>query len=317
MSDTTQFIEAIKKGYTFKGDSAKIGVGILNGQPVPDAEILLPLKTLNRHGLIAGATDTGKTKTLQVLAEVLSDNSVPVLLMDIKGDLSGLAAAGTSNDKIKERYQHLRMEYQPTSYPVELLSLSNEPGVRLRATVSEFGPVLLSKILGLNDTQAGLVAMIFKWCDDNQLPLLDLKDFIKVLQYVSDEGKAELEKAYGKISTTSTGTILRKVVELQQQGADPFFGEKSFEVEDLMRISDDGRGVISILRVTDLQDRPKLFSTFMLQLLAELYGSSPEEGDMDKPKLVLFIDEAHLIFQEASEALLQQIETIVKLIRSK
>jgi DNA helicase HerA-like ATPase len=317
MSDTTQFIEAIKKGYTFKGDSAKIGVGILNGQPVPDAEILLPLKTLNRHGLIAGATGTGKTKTLQVLAEVLSDNSVPVLLMDIKGDLSGLAAAGASNDKIKERYQHLRMEYQPTSYPVELLSLSNEPGVRLRATVSEFGPVLLSKILGLNDTQAGLVAMIFKWCDDNQLPLLDLKDFIKVLQYVSDEGKAELEKAYGKISTTSTGTILRKVVELQQQGADPFFGEKSFEVEDLMRISDDGRGVISILRVTDLQDRPKLFSTFMLQLLAELYGSSPEEGDMDKPKLVLFIDEAHLIFQEASEALLQQIETIVKLIRSK
>lgn len=317
MPDTNQFIEAIRKGYSFKGDAAKIGVGILNGQPVPDAEILLPLKTLNRHGLIAGATGTGKTKTLQILAEVLSDNSVPVLLMDIKGDLSGIAAAGTANDKIKERYQHLKMDYQPAPYPVELLSLSDEPGVRLRATVSEFGPVLLSKILGLNDTQSGLVAMIFKWCDDNQLPLLDLKDFIKVLQYVSDEGKTELEKAYGKISTTSTGTILRKVVELQQQGADTFFGEKSFEVDDLMRISDDGRGMISILRVTDLQDRPKLFSTFMLQLLAELYGSSPEEGDMDKPKLVLFVDEAHLIFQEASPALLQQIETIVKLIRSK
>lgn len=315
--DLEQFTDAIRKGYSFKGDSAKIGVGLFNGQPVPEAEILLPLKTMNRHGLIAGATGTGKTKTLQVLAEVLSDNSIPVVLMDIKGDLSGIAAAGVSNEKIKERYQHLQMAYEPVSYPVELLSLSNEPGVRLRATVSEFGPVLLSKILGLNDTQAGLVAVMFKWCDDNQLPLLDLKDLIKVLQYISDEGKAEIEKSYGKISTSSTGTILRKVIELQQQGADAFFGEKSFEVDDLMRISDDGRGVISVLRVTDLQDRPKLFSTFMLQLLAELYGSSPEEGDMDKPKLVLFIDEAHLIFQEASDALLQQIETIIKLIRSK
>jgi DNA helicase HerA-like ATPase len=183
--------------------------------------------------------------------------------------------------------------------------------------VSEFGPVLLSRILGLNDTQGGFVAMIFKYCDDNKLPLLDLKDFIKVLQYISNEGKAEMEKNYGKISTTSTGTILRKVIELQQQGADLFFGEKSFEVDDLMRINDDGRGMISIVRVTDLQDRPKLFSTFMLQLLAELYASCPEEGDMDKPKLVMFIDEAHLIFQEANSALLQQIETIIKLIRSK
>jgi uncharacterized protein len=177
--------------------------------------------------------------------------------------------------------------------------------------------VLLSKILGLNDTQGGLVAIIFKYCDDSKLPLLDLKDFIKVLQFVTDEGKQEMEKNYGKISTTSTGTILRKVIELQQQGADVFFGEKSFEVDDLMRISDDGRGMVSIVRVTDLQDRPKLFSTFMLQLLAELYASLPEEGDLEKPKLVIFIDEAHLIFQEASDALLQQIETIIKLIRSK
>lgn len=317
MADTQQFIDAIKAGYTFKGEAAKIGVGMLDGVPVPEASILLPLKTMNRHGLIAGATGTGKTKTLQILAEVLSDNSVPVMLMDIKGDLSGIAAPGASNDKIADRYQHLQMKYEPAAYPVELLSLSGEPGVRLRATVSEFGPVLLSKILGLNDTQAGFVAMIFKWCDDSKLPLLDLKDFTKVLQYISNEGKAELEKEYGKISTTSTGTILRKVVELQQQGASQFFGEKSFEVNDLMRVSDDGRGVVSVLRVTDLQDRPKLFSTFMLQLLAELYGSCPEEGDMDKPKLVIFIDEAHLIFQEASSALLEQIETIVKLIRSK
>src|SRR5258705_8835855 len=238
-------------------------------------------------------------------------------MMDIKGDLSGIAAAGLENDKIKERIQKLNVEFKPTAYPTELLTLSNQKGTRLRATVSEFGPVLLSKILGLNDTQGGFVAMIFKYCDDNKLPLLDLKDFIKVLQYVSDEGKAELEKTYGKISTTSTGTILRKVIELQQQGADVFFGETSFDVDDLMRISDDGRGMISVVRVTDLQDKPKLFSTFMLQLLAELYATCPEEGDMDKPKLVMFIDEAHLIFQEANNTLLQQIETIIKLIRSK
>ena len=272
---------------------------------------------MNRHGLIAGATGTGKTKTLQLISECLSDNSVPVLLMDIKGDLGGIAAAGEKNDRVAERCQKLNIQYKPAAFPVELLTLSNQKGVRLRATVSEFGPVLLSKILELNDTQESFVALIFKYCDDNKLPLLDLKDFIKVLQFISSDGKADIEKAYGKISTTSTGTILRKVIELQQQGADLFFGEKSFEIDDLVRISDDGRGTISIIRVTDLQDKPKLFSTFMLQMLAELYASSPEEGDLDKPKLVIFIDEAHLIFQEASSALLQQIETIVKLIRSK
>lgn len=317
MADHVKFLEAVKAGYTFKGESFKIGCAMLDGSVVAGADVLLPFKTLNRHGLIAGATGTGKTKTLQVLAEGLSDASIPVLLMDIKGDLSGIAAAGTVNDKITDRCQKLNIEFKPAAYPVDLLTLSEQKGARLRATVSEFGPVLLSKILGLNDTQGGFVAMIFKYCDDNKLPLLDLKDFTKVLQFVSDEGKAELEKTYGKISTTSTGTILRKVIELQQQGADVFFGEKSFEVDDLMRISDDGRGIISIVRVTDLQDRPKLFSTFMLQLLAELYATCPEEGDMDKPKLVMFIDEAHLIFQEANEALLQQIETIIKLIRSK
>ena len=317
MSDKAGFLEAIKSGYTFKGEAAKIGVAILDGEVVPGADIFLPLKTMNRHGLIAGATGTGKTKTLQVMSECLSDASVPVLLMDIKGDLSGIAAAGTPNDKINDRYQKLGLSFKPSAYPVEFLTLSSQKGASLRATVSEFGPVLLSKILDLNDTQEGLVAMIFKYCDDTKLPLLDLKDFIKVLQYIGNEGKAEIEKSYGKIATTSTGTILRKVVELQQQGADVFFGEKSFEVADLMRIADDGRGMVSVLRVTDLQDKPKLFSTFMLQMLAELYASCPEEGDLDKPKLVMFIDEAHLIFQEASDALLQQIETIVKLIRSK
>lgn len=317
MPDSTPFLQAVKDGYNFQGESFKIGCAMLDGQVIAGADVFIPLKTMNRHGLVAGATGTGKTKTLQVLAERLSEASVPVLLMDIKGDLSGIAAAGTLNDKITERAQLLSVDYEPAAYPSELLALGNQAGVRLRATVSEFGPILLSKILGLNETQSGIVSVIFKYCDDNKLPLLDLKDFIKVLQYISNEGKKDIEKSYGKISTTSTGTILRKVIELQQQRADIFFGEKSFEVDDLMRISDDGRGMISILRVNDLQDRPKLFSTFMLQLLAELYATCPEEGDMDKPKLVMFIDEAHLIFEEATDALLQQIETIIKLIRSK
>ena len=317
MANKEVFIEAIKTGYTFKGEAIKIGAGMVNGDVENEAGVYIPLKTMNRHGLIAGATGTGKTKTLQMLSEYLSDASVPVLLMDIKGDLSGIAAMGADNEKVKERYQKLSMEYKPALFSAELLSLTGKDGVQLRATVSEFGPVLLSKILELNDTQGGVVAMIFKYCDDTKLPLLDLKDFIKVLQYIGDEGKEELEKTYGKISTSSTGTILRKVIELQQQGADVFFGEKSFEVDDLLRIDSQGRGMINILRVTDLQDKPKLFSTFMLQMLAELYATCPEEGDMDKPKLIMFIDEAHLIFQEASSALLQQIETIIKLIRSK
>ena len=317
MADKKSFSEIVQAGYSFKGEALKIGRAILDGEVVPGADISVPLKTMNRHGLIAGATGTGKTKTLQVLAEGLSDAGIPVVLMDIKGDLSGIATAGEHSDKIAERSQLLGITYEPAAYPVELLTLSNQKGVRLRATVSEFGPVLLSRILGLNDTQGGFVAMIFKYCDDQQLPLLDLKDFIKVLQFVSDEGKAEMEKSYGKISTTSTGTILRKVIELQQQGADVFFGEKSFEIDDLLRKTDEGKGIVSIVRVTDLQDRPKLFSTFMLQLLAELYATSPEAGDLDKPRLVIFIDEAHLVFQEANAALLQQIETIIKLIRSK
>lgn len=312
-----QFLKSIQEGYTFKGDSIKMGCAMLYGAVVEGANISLPLKTMNRHGLIAGATGTGKTKTLQVITEGLSNASVPVLLLDIKGDLSGLAAAGVSNAKIEERSKLLGINYQPTAYPVELLTLNKKEGAQLRATVSEFGPVLLSKILGLNDTQGGLIAILFKYCDDQKMPLLDLKDLIKVLQYISDEGKEEIEKEYGKIATTSVGTILRKVIELQQQGGDDFFGEKSFEVDDLMRIGDDGRGMISILRVTQLQDRPKLFSTFMLQMLAELYATCPEEGDLDQPKLVIFIDEAHLIFEEASKVLIDQIETIIKLIRSK
>jgi len=218
MATTENFVKKIKDGYSFKGDAVLIGTGMINGEVVKGADVLLPLKTMNRHGLIAGATGTGKTKTLQLISECLSDNSVPVLLIDIKGDLGGIAAAGEKNDRVAERCQKLNIQYKPAAFPVELLTLSNQKGVRLRATVSEFGPVLLSKILELNDTQESFVALIFKYCDDNKLPLLDLKDFIKVLQFISSDGKADIEKAYGKISTTSTGTILRKVIELQQQG---------------------------------------------------------------------------------------------------
>lgn len=317
MADKASFMDLVTQGYSFKGEHFDLGIAMLDKEVVAGAMVSLPLQTMNRHGLIAGATGTGKTKTLQVLAEGLSDASVPVMLMDIKGDLSGIAAEGQINDKISQRLAKMGKEYKASAFPVELLSISEERGVRMRSTVIEFGPILLSRILNLNDTQEGVVSMIFKYCDDNQMPLLDLKDFIKVLQYIGNEGKKEVEATYGKISTTTTGTILRKVIELQQQGADQFFGEPSFEIDDLLRISDDGRGMISVLRVTDMQNRPKLFSTFMLSLLAELYATLPEEGDLDKPKFIMFIDEAHLVFQEATSALLQQLETVIKLIRSK
>jgi hypothetical protein len=317
MPNKDAFVQLVRDNYTFKGESFRIGTAVLEGEVLAGADACIPLRTMNRHGLIAGATGTGKTKTLQLIAEALSDASVPVLLMDIKGDLSGIAAAGSENNNIKERLSKIGGDYKPAAFPVELMTLSNEKGVRLRATVSEFGPILLSKILDLNNTQEGIVSLIFKYCDDHKMPLLDLKDFVKVIQFISNEGKKEIEQSYGKIATTSTGTILRKVIELQQQGADLFFGEPSFEIDDLMRIADDGRGIINVLRVTEMQNRPKLFSTFMLQMLAELYATLPEAGDMDKPKLVLFIDEAHLVFQEATDALLQQIETVIKLIRSK
>lgn len=317
MADKQKFIDDINGGYTFKGGNFLLGKAMLNGEVVSDAAINVPLKTLNRHGLISGATGTGKTKTLQVLSEALSDASVPVLLMDIKGDLSGIAAASAGHKKIDERCALLGIDFKPSAYPVELLSLSDEPGVRLRATATEFGPILLAKILDLNSTQESILAMLFKYCDDNKIPLIDLNDLQKTLQWAANEGKDELKEAYGTMSTASIGTIMRKVIALQQQGADHIFGERSFEVDDLMRIADDGRGMVNILRVTDLQDKPKLFSTFMLQLLSELYATMPEEGDPDQPKLVMFIDEAHLIFNDANDILVEQLETIVKLIRSK
>jgi DNA helicase HerA-like ATPase len=317
MNRKEKFYNHILEGYKTKGEAITLGAAMLDGETVTEAFVKIPLKTLNRHGLIAGATGTGKTKSLQVFAENLSEKGIPVLLMDIKGDLSGLAQPSPGHPKIDERHHAIGLPFTPKSFPVEMLTISEQKGVRMRATVSEFGPVLLSRILDLTDTQSGIVSVLFKYCDDNKLPLLDLKDFRKVLHFATNEGKKEIQDEYGRISTSSTGSILRKIIELEQQGGDLFFGERSFDVDDLTRIDEKGKGIISILRLTDIQDKPKLFSTFMLQLLAEVYATFPEQGDSDKPELVIFIDEAHLVFEEASKTLLSQLENVVKLIRSK
>jgi uncharacterized protein len=317
METKEKFIQQINEGYTFKGASFVLGTGILEGSPAPGATVAIPLKTLNRHGLIAGATGTGKTVTLQIIAENMCKHGIPVLLMDLKGDLSGIAQAGTSNPKIEERHTLLNIPFQPKGTGVEFLTISKAAGVKLRATVSEFGPVLFAKILDLNETQSSVVSILFKYADDNHLPLLDLKDFKSIVQFATDQGKEEIAKLYGNIAAATASLIIRKVVELEQQGADQFFGEKSFDVNDLTRTDSDGNGIASIIRLTDIQDKPKLFSTFMLCMLSEIYHTFPEAGDLDKPKLCVFIDEAHLIFNEASKALLDQIESIIKLIRSK
>ena len=316
MSKTEEFITHLDEGQKYKKDSIILGTGVLDGVPVTGAQIKVALKTMNRHGLIAGATGTGKTKTLQVIAEQLALKGVPSVLMDLKGDLSGLAQPGTANDFIKNRSEVIGVDYEPMGLPIELMSISDEKGVRLKATVSEFGPVLIAQILELNDTQQGVISLIFRYCDVNHLPLVDLKDLKRVLQFITNEGKEAIQKEYGQVSSASVNTIMRKIIELEQQGAERFFGEKSFEVEDFLR-SKDGKGVISVIRLTDIQSRPKLFSTFMLSLLSEIYETFPEQGDADQPKLCLFIDEAHLVFSNASNDLLEKIEAIVKLIRSK
>ena len=312
-----KFKEVIEAGYTVSGKYITLGGAMYEGKTIANLFVNIPLKNLNRHGLIAGATGTGKTKTLQALTENLSKEGVPTLLMDLKGDLSGIAAIGEEKSFIKERHAQMNLPYTPEAFPVELLTISKQDGVRMRATVSEFGSVLLSRILDLSDVQEGVLAVVFKYCDDHQYPLLDLKDLKKVLQYATEEGKNEFESEYGRVAASSTSAILRKIVELENQGAELFFGERSFETEDLLHTDEKGRGVVNIIRLTDIQDRPKMFSTFMLCLLAEIYNTFPEIGDQEKPKLVIFIDEAHLIFNQASKALLNQLENIVKLIRSK
>ena len=317
MANKEKFLEEVEAAYSFKGPSIILGASVLDGIPNEGSLVKAPLKTFNRHGLIAGATGTGKTKSLQLITEKLSLNGVPTLVMDIKGDLSGISQPGTINPKIEDRIKITGEDWKPRKCPAELLSISDEPGVKLKATISEFGPVLLSKMLELNDTQSGVVSLVFKYADDNNLPLLDIKDFRKTLSFLSNEGKEAMEKEYGLMSTSSVGAILRNIVMLEEQGAEAFFGEPSFDVDDLMRLDDNGYGYINILRLTDIQGKPKLFSTFMLCLLAEIYNSLPEKGDAERPELVIFIDEAHLIFNEASKALLDQVETIIKLIRSK
>lgn len=317
MSQIEQFVADIQAGYAVQGDYFQLGAAVLNGQVISDAPINVPLKMLNRHGLIAGATGTGKTKTLQFIAEKLSEKGIPTLMMDIKGDLSGLAASGEPQQFILDRYQKLGLPYSNSAFPVELLTLSEDSGAQLRTTVAEMGPLFLSKILDLNDTQSGILSVLFKYADDNGLLLLDLKDLIQLIKYAQEDGKSSIESHYGKLSGTSLSTILRKIIALQQQGIDNIFGEPSFEVQDLIYTTREGKGVINILRLTDMQEKPDVFSTFMLQMLVELFQVLPEVGDKATPKLILFIDEAHLIFKNPSKELLEQLEITIKLIRSK
>jgi DNA helicase HerA-like ATPase len=317
MEGKEKFVEAIQGSYTFKGDSILLGSAIFGEDQETGCQVKVPLKTLNRHGLIAGATGTGKTKSLQVIAEGLADAGVPVLLMDVKGDLSGIAAPGTMNPVVEKRSRLIGMDWQPCGYASEPMTISNEPGVQLKATVSEFGPVLLGKILDLNENQTGILSMVFKYCDDKQLPLLDIEDLKTVLKYIQEDGKEEFQKDYGFFQTTSAGTIMRSLTGLEQQGATRFFGEPSFDIEDLMRRSKEGKGMINILRVTDIQSNTAMFSTFMLCLLAEIFQKMPEKGDLAQPELVIFFDEAHLIFRNATKTLLDQFEVTIKLIRSK
>ena len=312
-----EFIESINKSYTIDGLSICLGAGIVEGEVQAAAKVNLSLRMMNRHGLITGATGSGKTRTLQLIAEELSAAGVPVFMPDMKGDISGMAKEGPMNDKIKERIQTLGISHSPTGYPLELYSLSGKLGAQMRATVTEFGPVMLGKILELNEVQTGVLMILFKYADDKDLPIVDLNDLKKVLNYLSEgTGAAEIKDSYGKISGATAGTILRKIVALEQQGVNQIFGEKSFDIDDLFQ-KVDGRGVISLLNVSDVQNQPVLFSTFMLSLLAEMYQTLPESGDLDKPKLIFFIDEAHLLFKDAPKAFMDQIEQIIRLVRSK
>ena len=312
------FRDAMTAGYTLAEPGVVLGSALRDGELFNDVHVQVALSMLNRHGLIAGATGTGKTKTLQVMAGQLSRAGVPVFVADIKGDLTGLAAPGDgANPKLQERMTSLGLPFQAAGHPVEFLSLSGKLGAQVRASVHSFGPLLLGKVLDLNETQTSILALIFKYCDDNDLPLLDLQDLATTLKYLSsDEGKPILAD-YGGMSPASVGVLLRAIVVLEQEGADIFFGEPEFEVEDLLRTTPEGEGIISILELSDVMDQPRLFSTFMLWMLAQLYESLPEVGDLPKPKLCFFFDEAHLLFDDASEALMDQVERTARLIRSK
>ncbi|RYV52546.1 helicase HerA-like domain-containing protein [Pengzhenrongella frigida] len=308
----------VTAGYTFAGARLGLGALVTGDHADPAVQVGLPLAMMNRHGLVAGATGTGKTKTLQVLAEGLSAAGVPVFLADLKGDLSGLAVPGEPTEKLLARTASIGQEWAAVGHPVEFFTLGGlGTGTPLRTTVTDFGPLLLAKVLGLNATQESSLGLVFHWADSQGLALLDLQDLRATIAYlVSDEGKPEL-KGIGGLSAATAGVILRTIVTLQSQGADVFFGEPAFEVADLLRTADDGRGVISALELPGVQDRPALFSTFLMWLLAELYSELPEVGDLAKPKLVFFFDEAHLLFTDASKDFLTQVTQTVRLIRSK
>jgi DNA helicase HerA-like ATPase len=312
------FRDAMTSGYAFEEATLELGGAMHEGEILNEPRVALPLSTANRHGLIAGATGTGKTKTLQLMAGAASAQGIPVFITDIKGDVTGIAAPGdATNAKVLERAASLDQTFRPAGHPTEFLSLSGKLGAPVRATVSSFGPLLLGKVLDLNETQTSVLAIVFKYCDDNDLPLLDLADLATTLKFLaSDEGKPLLEE-YGGMSKASVGVLLRSIVVLEQEGADVFFGEPEFDVDDLLRNAPDGQGIVSVLELRDVIDKPRLFSTFVLWMLAQLYESLPEAGDLPKPKLLFFFDEAHLLFDDASEALLDQIELTARLIRSK
>ncbi|MEU9820830.1 helicase HerA-like domain-containing protein [Pseudonocardia alni] len=316
MADDTP-ARTIAAGYATDGAALELGTVLVDGVCDPQARVRIPLATLNRHGLVAGATGTGKTKTLQALAGQLSDAGVPVLLADVKGDLSGMARAGEPGDKVTARATDTGDDWIPTAYPVQFLSLGDGGvAVPVRATLTQFGPILLAKVLGLNATQESTLGLIFHWADQRGLPLLDTKDLRAVIQHLtSDAGKADL-KGIGGVSPATAGVILRALVNLEAQGGEEFFGEPEFDPADLMR-QIDGKGVVTLLELAERAANPVLFSTFLMWLLAELYEELPEAGDLDRPKLVFFFDEAHLLFTDASKAFLDRIEQTVKLIRSK
>lgn len=311
-----EFKKTIEASYNQKENVALLGCAMLEQKPLQHLCVQAPLSMLNRHGLINGATGTGKTRTIQVLAEQLSANQIPVFLMDMKGDLSGMAMPGTPHPKIDERLSACGKTFTPQSFPTEFFTLDNSGGIQLKATVSEMGAKLLGRILDLSSAQQGLLEVIIKFCDDQNLLLIDTQDLKKVLLYLDEEGKEEFESEYGKLSSASAGTILRKLMALEEKGGKNFLGEVSFDTQHLLRVQDD-KGVISILRLQELLMQPEVYTTFLLQLLSEIMTTFPEQGDAEKPRLVLFIDEAHLIFRDIAPDLLKQIDLVVRLIRSK
>ncbi|MEU9178198.1 helicase HerA-like domain-containing protein [Streptomyces sp. NPDC048550] len=317
-TDPASPADQIAAGYAFTGPALELGALLWDGTCLPDRQIRIPLSMLNRHGLVAGATGTGKTKTLQLIAEQLSAGGVPVFLADIKGDVSGISAPGTPNEKVAERAKEVAQEWEATGFPGEFYSLGGlGPGIPLRATVTSFGPVLMSKVLRLNQTQEQSLGLIFHYADAKGLELIDLKDLRAVVAFlVSDQGKAEL-KGIGGLSTVTAGVILRALTAFEQQGAAEFFGEPEFDTSEFLRTAADGRGLVSVLELPAVQDKPQLFSTFLMWLLADLYTDLPEVGDLERPKLVFFFDEAHLLFNGASKAFLESITQTVRLIRSK